>query len=134
MSRTSATLSSASQHAMPPEFGRKRGTECLNTRFPLLTLQCAGYSVMLNIFFIITVLPLQALSLSRRTAYLSFIITAYVAHCFYTSNLLSHLVHDKNVPMDLKALAESDYKVALLKDMNIITDRKVWYKKYVFYY
>ena len=40
-------LSSATQHAMPPEFGRKRGTECLNIRFPLLTLLCAGYSVKL---------------------------------------------------------------------------------------
>ena len=32
-------------------FGRKWGTECLNTRFPLPTLQCAGYSVKL-IYFI----------------------------------------------------------------------------------
>ena len=38
VSRTSAALSSATQHAMPPEFGRKWGTECLNTRFPLPTL------------------------------------------------------------------------------------------------
>ena len=45
VSRTSAALSSATQHAMPPEFGRKWGTECLNTRFPLPTLRCAGYSV-----------------------------------------------------------------------------------------
>ena len=34
VSRQSAALSSATQHAMPPEFGRKWGTECLNTRFP----------------------------------------------------------------------------------------------------
>ena len=47
MSRQSAALSSATQHAMPLEFGRKLGTECLNTRFPLLTLLCAGYSVKL---------------------------------------------------------------------------------------
>ena len=33
MSRLSAALSSATHHAMPPEFGRKCGTECLNTRF-----------------------------------------------------------------------------------------------------
>ena len=43
----SAALSSATQHAIPPEFGRKWGTECLNTRFPLPTLLCAGYSVKL---------------------------------------------------------------------------------------
>ena len=36
-SRLSAALSSATQHAMPPEFGRKWGTECLNTRFHLHT-------------------------------------------------------------------------------------------------
>ena len=47
MSRLSAALSSATQHAMPPEFGRKWGTECLNTSFPLPTLLCAGYSVKL---------------------------------------------------------------------------------------
>ena len=35
--RQSAALSSATQHAMPPEYGRKWGT-CLNTRFPLPTL------------------------------------------------------------------------------------------------
>ena len=50
MSRLSAALSSATQHAMPPEFGRKWGTKCLNTRFPLRTLLCAGYSVKLILF------------------------------------------------------------------------------------
>ena len=37
---------------MPPEFGRKWGMETidsLNTRFPLPTLQCAGYNVKLII-------------------------------------------------------------------------------------
>ena len=33
------------------KFGRKWGTECLNTRFPLPTLLCAGYSVKLNILY-----------------------------------------------------------------------------------
>ena len=47
MSRLSTALSSATQHAMPPEFGRKWETECLNTRFTLPTLLCAGYSVKL---------------------------------------------------------------------------------------
>ena len=47
VSRTSAALSSTTQQAMPAEFGRKWGTECLNTRFPLPTLLCAGYSVKL---------------------------------------------------------------------------------------
>ena len=47
MSRLSAALSSATQHAMPPEFNRKLGTESLNTRFPLPTPLCAGYIVKL---------------------------------------------------------------------------------------
>ena len=40
--------SPATQHAMPPDFGRMWGTECLNNRFPLPTLLCAGYSVKLE--------------------------------------------------------------------------------------
>ena len=44
----SAALSSATQHAMSPEFGGKWGTECLNTRFLQPTLVCAGYSVKLK--------------------------------------------------------------------------------------
>ena len=51
MSRLSAAWSSETQHAMPPEFGTKWGTECLNTRFPLPTLLCAEYSVKL-IFYL----------------------------------------------------------------------------------
>ena len=52
MSKLSAALSSATQHAMPPEFGRKWGTECLNITFPLPTLLCVGYSVKLIIDFL----------------------------------------------------------------------------------
>ena len=47
VSRLSAALSSATQHAMPPEIFKKWGTTGLNTRFPLPTLMCAGYSVKL---------------------------------------------------------------------------------------
>ena len=36
------------KHVMPPEFGRKWETECLNTRFPLPALLCAGYRVKLT--------------------------------------------------------------------------------------
>ena len=50
VSRQRAALSSATQHAMTPELGGKWGTECLNTRFPLATLLCAGYSVKLMFF------------------------------------------------------------------------------------
>ena len=51
VSRQSAALSSATQYAMPPESSRKWGTECLNTRFPLPTLLCAGYNVKLIFYF-----------------------------------------------------------------------------------
>ena len=40
VSRRSVAFSSTTQHAMPSEFREKRGTECLNIRFPLPTLQC----------------------------------------------------------------------------------------------
>ncbi|CAH2267512.1 jg22599 [Pararge aegeria aegeria] len=70
------------------------------------------------------ILPLQANSNSRRIGYLTFIVCAYVVHSFYTSNLLSHLVSDKDKTMDLNALVESDYQFALLKDMNLDTDKK----------
>ena len=48
MSRQSAVLNSATQHAMPPECDGKWGAECLNTRFYLPTLLCAGYSLKLK--------------------------------------------------------------------------------------
>ena len=50
-SRLSAALSSTTQHTMPSEFGRKWETECFNARFPLPTLQFAGYSVKLIYLF-----------------------------------------------------------------------------------
>ena len=41
------SLSSATQRAMPPEFGEKWGRECLNIMFPLPTMLCMGCSVKL---------------------------------------------------------------------------------------
>ena len=40
------SISSATQNAIPPEFGRQWGTVCLNARFLLPTL-LGGYSVKL---------------------------------------------------------------------------------------
>ena len=34
-------MSYATHHVMPTPFGGKWGTDCFNTRFPLLTLLCA---------------------------------------------------------------------------------------------
>ena len=46
--RTKARRCSATPYAMHPEPGRKWGTECLNSRFPLPTMLCTGYSVKLK--------------------------------------------------------------------------------------
>ena len=63
VSKQSAALSSAIQHAMPPEFGREWGTECLNTRFPLPTLLRAGYSVNLIWFLFFNYFLMQNVSI-----------------------------------------------------------------------
>ncbi|XP_072950042.1 ionotropic receptor 75a-like [Epargyreus clarus] len=65
------------------------------------------------------ILPLQANMTSRRMAYLSFIMFTYVLYSFYTSNLLSHLVSDKDNSMDLEMLAKSDYECAKLGNLNL---------------
>ena len=52
VSRLSAAFCSATQHAMPPELGRKWETECLNTTIRLPILLCAGYSVKLIYFYL----------------------------------------------------------------------------------
>ena len=44
---------------MPPAFGGKWETECLNTGLPLPTLIYAGYSVKVKIIIIITHLNLN---------------------------------------------------------------------------
>ena len=49
--RQSAALSSATQHAMPLELGGKWGKVCLNTKFPIPTLLCVGYSVKHILFY-----------------------------------------------------------------------------------
>ena len=45
VSMQSPELSSATQHAMPLEFGGKSRTECLNIRSPLPTLLCSNLSM-----------------------------------------------------------------------------------------
>ena len=40
-------------HSMLSEFGKKWGTECLDTRFPLPTLLCAGIQREANLSLII---------------------------------------------------------------------------------
>ena len=52
VSSQSAALSSVTQHAMPSEFSVKGETKCLNSRFPLPTALCAGYSVKLILDFL----------------------------------------------------------------------------------
>ena len=49
-------LSSATQHTMSTELGRKWRTKSLNTKSPLPTRLCAGYSVKLIYLFIYKIL------------------------------------------------------------------------------
>ena len=50
----SAAMSSVTQYAIPLEFGGEWRTECLNTRFPLTILLCAGYSMkFLYMYYVI---------------------------------------------------------------------------------
>ena len=67
VSRQSAVLSSATQHVMLPDYGGKWGSECLNTKFPLPALLCAGYSVKLIWFLNINVVSIFVIlfSISR---------------------------------------------------------------------
>ena len=47
VSMQNAALSSVTQHAMPTGLRLNWVTECLNARFPLPTLLCAGYNMKL---------------------------------------------------------------------------------------
>lgn len=75
----------------------------------------------------LSAVPVQATITSRRVAYFTFFLCSYIIYTYYTSNLLSHLVNDKDNDMDLEFLTNSDYKLAVLKDME-------WYQKGVSMY
>ncbi|CAB3260076.1 unnamed protein product [Arctia plantaginis] len=51
--------------------------------------------------------PIEAKLISRRIAYLTFFFFAYTIYTYYTSNLLSHLVNDKDTGITLHSLAET---------------------------
>ena len=93
VSRLSAALSSATQHAMPPESGRKWATECLNTRFPLPILLCAGYSVKLISFFIVYFINYTFLSWSilKWTISTTIYIATYIVRCKLVIAILMRL-------------------------------------------
>ena len=77
--RLSAVLSSATQHAMPPEFSRKWGTKCLKTKFPLPTLQCEAD------FFIVIYCGCN---------YMFVIEHEYFLYCWYfILKSISHIMH-----------------------------------------
>ena len=64
-------LSSASKHAMPPEFCGNWRAECLNTERPLSTLLDAGYSVKLKkIEHILAIIFLKCYFTLRKEKYL----------------------------------------------------------------
>ena len=87
VSRTSAALRSATHHVMPSEFGRKWGTECLNTRFPLPPLQCAGYSVKL-----ICYLNCTSLQKKRQKSY--YILVFFIFSFFIFSKSLFEAIYE----------------------------------------
>ena len=99
MSRTSAALRSATQHAMPPEFSKKWGTECLNTRFPLPTLQCTGYSVkrILILLFLYSSTKAKTKRMSSGTLFKTQYLEKYGGkrgtECLTTSLLLPILLY-----------------------------------------
>ncbi|XP_061376988.1 uncharacterized protein LOC116770911 [Danaus plexippus] len=72
------------------------------------------------------ILPMRGVSVSRRIAYLTFIIGVYIVHTYYTSNLLSHLVTERETTLSLESLAKSDYAFETYKDLNLITDKKIY--------
>ena len=78
VSRLTVALSSATQHAMCPEFGRKWETECLNTRFPLPTEMYARYSVKLVYFDLINSIISFQLIIRSNYLWVSEMVTIWV--------------------------------------------------------
>ena len=64
-----------------PPFGRNWGTECLNTKFPVPTMLCAGYSVKLILIYFLCLGTFGRIILLilPKKIYISF--TLYPAQC-----------------------------------------------------
>ncbi|XP_063364613.1 uncharacterized protein LOC134653215 [Cydia amplana] len=80
-------------------------------------LKCHLWSELLIAFGIIcqhymSINPMELTS--RRIAFISFSMFSYIIYCYYTSTLLSDLVHDRDNEMDLDTLSDSDYEHAVL--------------------
>ncbi|KAJ8719466.1 hypothetical protein PYW08_011641 [Mythimna loreyi] len=74
--------------------------------------------------------PIDPKLLSRRIAYFIFFVFAYIVYTFYTSNLLSNLVNDKDHDIDLDTLAESDYEFVIVDYMKLaIAERNVTHQR-----
>ena len=72
------------KHAMPPESGRKWGMECLNTRFPLPTLLCAGYSVKLIYLIYLFI----SLALRQKAWRLFFYLNRFMLTIYFQRSIL----------------------------------------------
>ncbi|XP_068632005.1 ionotropic receptor 75a-like [Battus philenor] len=70
-------------------------------------------------------LPVSSDLWSQRMAYFFFVIFAFITYSYYTSNLLSYIVTDKEGRMDLRALVYSDYELKILENMKLATERRV---------
>ncbi|XP_013136240.1 PREDICTED: uncharacterized protein LOC106101534 [Papilio polytes] len=70
-------------------------------------------------------LPSPSIFWSQRMAYFFFVIFAYITNSFYTSNLLSFIVTEKEGQMDIEALTKSHYELKILENMKLATERRV---------
>ncbi|KAL0878671.1 hypothetical protein ABMA27_003729 [Loxostege sticticalis] len=61
--------------------------------------------------------PVEAIFCSRRTAYFTFFLYSYIIYTVYTSNLLSHLVSDKENDIGLDYLEYGCFEFAVLENM-----------------
>lgn len=72
-----------------------------------------------------TVPPIDPKLPSRRIAYLIFFVFAYIVYTFYTSNLLSNLVNDKDHDIDLDTLAKGHYECFIVDYMMLAVVERV---------
>ncbi|KOB64044.1 putative ionotropic receptor IR2, partial [Operophtera brumata] len=66
---------------------------------------------------LVKVPPIDAVLYSRRGAYFTFFMFAYLIYTFYTSNLLCHLVNDKDSDIDVDMILNSDLDCVILEDV-----------------
>ncbi|XP_075977369.1 ionotropic receptor 75a-like [Anticarsia gemmatalis] len=69
--------------------------------------------------------PIDATLPSRRIAYFIFFLFTYIVYTFYTSNLLSHLVNDRNQEITLRDLASTSMERVIVNYMTLTVSENV---------